>query len=380
MRFWHNMLIAVACTLVTLIVIEVIFRVVFDGAQQQYIPRYFVVGDEHYPWCNPDHYSVPVHDGHNRVLFLMTQPNLSFCHQYPSNWNDYFDLQNRVCYRNNNKGFRGPDLLPDYAHRSKSLRQIVLLGDSFVWGEGVKLDDTLAIRIETLLNEAQPALPTKVFNLAMPGLNTHQEKILWEMHKSLVAPDLVVLGFNVNDVLLTEVQKQDDRKLKGRYVSMYKEATKPRSVFHSTFFRFVKHRIQRSLIESQMKEITVQDLHRKEDGRSAAELCRQFILELKNSCEEGGANFMIIVFPSFTKLDQNYPYEPIHELVGQIGQAEDIPVVDLLPLFRGKQSERFWVHPVDHHPNALAHKMISDYLVGNEEHNLLNVFDERLIE
>ena len=71
---------------------------------------------------------------------------------------------------------------------------------------------------------------------------------------------------------------------------------------------------------------------------------------------------MVVIIPSFYKLEKDYPYILIHNLLAEIGKSDGFPVIDLLSVFKAKKTSQFWVHPIDHHPNEKAHKMIADYL------------------
>jgi exonuclease I len=76
---------------------------------------------------------------------------------------------------------------------------------------------------------------------------------------------------------------------------------------------------------------------------------------------------MVVIVPSLVNLEKSYPYHSVHKLVNDIGIAEGFHVIDLLPWFQGKKSSQFWVHPIDHHPNEKAHKVIADLLFDQAE-------------
>jgi hypothetical protein len=38
--------------------------------------------------------------------------------------------------------------------------------------------------------------------------------------------------------------------------------------------------------------------------------------------------------------------------------------VDLRETLRGRPAESLWVHPVDHHPNEIAHRLAAEALAG----------------
>ncbi|HVS10926.1 MAG TPA: GDSL-type esterase/lipase family protein [Planctomycetota bacterium] len=93
----------------------------------------------------------------------------------------------------NSKGLR--DREHDYDPAPATVR-IVLLGDSTSWGWGVEQDHAFADLLEQRLGPG-----VEVINLAVPGYGTDQELWLleWEGHR--YQPDLVLLGFVLNDVV-----------------------------------------------------------------------------------------------------------------------------------------------------------------------------------
>jgi hypothetical protein len=61
-------------------------------------------------------------------------------------------------------------------------------------------------------------------------------------------------------------------------------------------------------------------------------------------------------------LEGGYPFAPIHETIRRFCLQAGIAHHDLLPVFRGRRSETFWVHPVDRHPNEIAHRLAAEDL------------------
>ncbi len=92
----------------------------------------------------------------------------------------------------NSAGFR------DVPHGTKSagVTRVVVLGDSFVFGSGVKQDETLTHVLATRLG------PTfEVVNLGVPGYGTDQALLTLRRWGPKLLPDVVVAGFFWNDVM-----------------------------------------------------------------------------------------------------------------------------------------------------------------------------------
>jgi hypothetical protein len=104
----------------------------------------------------------------------------------------------RVPVRTNAAGFRGP-ALP--GAKPAGVYRIVVLGDSFTFGFGVRERQAWPARLAALLDARTGGAPrVEVVNLGIPG--TGPRDYLWHLaHTGLaLEPDLVVIGFFANDV------------------------------------------------------------------------------------------------------------------------------------------------------------------------------------
>ena len=361
--FIKNLSVLLIAVIFSISLLDIACRLFFKEQSHSYSPRIFIANNEVFPWCQPKKYSRQVHKKGAGSQFVMLMPNLTFAHDYPDNRRGYFDDNNRIWYRNNNYAFRGRDLVPEDTAKNKNRRQIILLGDSFTWGEGVYLKDTYPSILEFKLYSTFPHITSKVINFSQPGLNTYHEYIVWDIHKKLVAPDLVILAFTPNDFVLDKIKEQERLTIMGKYLKMFEKPVGMEAIFLKLkIYEFIKRRLQGKYLERKIEKITVDDLHKEINGPSPSNLLRIHLRQLYKAVQAEGSLFMVVIIPSFYKLEKDYPYILIHNLLAEIGKSDGFPVIDLLPVFKGKKSSQFWVHPIDHHPNEKAHKMIADYL------------------
>lgn len=104
--------------------------------------------------------------------------------------------------RFNNLGIKG---LPSFRERNfetpkpKDTIRIMVLGDSFTWGVGIPEDKRYTNILEKMLNKYFPQGKYEVLNFSVLGFCTVEEAKLLMAMKEVVQPDLIIIGFCIND-------------------------------------------------------------------------------------------------------------------------------------------------------------------------------------
>jgi lysophospholipase L1-like esterase len=110
---------------------------------------------------------------------------------------DYLDEWERITYRINSLGLRGPE-----AEQAKppGTSRIVVLGDSVAFGWGVEEEDCLVHQLQQDLERLSTERRFQVWNAGVPGYATWQElQYLLERGRTF-DPDLILIAFLFNDV------------------------------------------------------------------------------------------------------------------------------------------------------------------------------------
>ncbi len=94
-------------------------------------------------------------------------------------------------------GFRGEAVTPA---RTRPAVRVVGLGDSVMFGWGVREEDSYLARMAAMLEASSPGVAWEVVNTAAPGYNTVMEVETLEAKGLRFDPDLVVLNFVGNDL------------------------------------------------------------------------------------------------------------------------------------------------------------------------------------
>jgi len=119
--------------------------------------------------------------------------------------------------RNNRYGFRERDFAEK---KPDGVRRIMVLGDSLTWGAGLSEDERYTNRLEKLLNARNLPFTYEVLNFGIPGAPTTAERATLERYFHLVDPDLIVVGFCVND---PQPRSENYSVEKEQFDSRYKE-------------------------------------------------------------------------------------------------------------------------------------------------------------
>lgn len=97
---------------------------------------------------------------------------------------------------NNKYGFRERDF---DAPKPKGACRIMVLGDSFTWGAGLSVRERYTNVLEDQLKSKYPQANIEVLNFGMPGGPTTRQRNILRKYRGLVKPDLIVVGFCLND-------------------------------------------------------------------------------------------------------------------------------------------------------------------------------------
>lgn len=110
--------------------------------------------------------------------------------------NDYSTVTWGYPVVNNHLGFREREFqIP----KPPDCFRIMVLGDSLTWGAGLPVEQRYTNLLEAKLKELAGRARIEVLNFAFAGASTADEREVLGRHIDVVQPDLVVVGFCVND-------------------------------------------------------------------------------------------------------------------------------------------------------------------------------------
>ncbi len=281
----------------------------------------------------------------------------------------------------NSMGFRDGEVT--LAKPPNTLR-VLVLGNSHVFGEGVREDQVFTGLLEKKLETAADGGGTvEVLNLGVFGYRTAQEVHLLERRGLEFDPDVVVILYNLSDVSppLVSVPGFDSVALSHSVPPRPRSAGDPRGelerslaengerkglmggfrelIRRSELARAVYFRLKKLFVGIAVGDVN--DQHRPDSPGWIG--VRSSLSHAKRLCDDNGARLLLVIHPKLIELD-SYPYHFAHGAVKKFCSATGIEVADLLDAYRGQDGRSLWIHRENAHPNAKGHQIIAEFLAG----------------
>jgi lysophospholipase L1-like esterase len=261
----------------------------------------------------------------------------------------------------NSGGFRGAE---------RSLRKppgtfrIVALGDSVTYGLGLPTEETFTSRLESRLNRGggEGAPRYEVLNLGVNGYGIPQELAMLRSKGVRYEPDLVLLGFVLNDFMPLEVMFyaiDEMVRLRARIDALGR---------YSQLTAFVYYRAH-VLRERRGRQTNLKDVFGSEQNWAKA---REAFAGFGRYSREADVPVVVVIFPFFEDL-ADYDFLEEHRRVHQEATAQELLVLDLLEEYRAHLGQALTLTPTDvTHPNALGHEIAAERIHAHlVEHDLL---------
>jgi len=208
--------------------------------------------------------------------------------------------------------------------------RILALGDSQTFGNGLDLADTWPKQLETVLNrEAKKYLRFEVLNAGIPGSATWQHEIILQRMIHNYHPDMVILGFYVNDVskrVPVEFKKDNTNTLKLRIGYTLKQ-----SALLLTFRSALASLRQKVSPDSyylwQIALLNGKPDQKIEDGWKQVE---KSLSAMKKTSEENNIAFLVASLPRRDQVSGNQPGEAYNIRLESIARQNGISMKSML--------------------------------------------------
>lgn len=241
------------------------------------------------------------------------------------------------------------------------VKRIVGLGDSITMYQTVEGTNYLT-RLETMLEGVE------VLNMGVGGYDTAQEVRLLELKGLRYDPDIVVVGYCLNDgfddyFIFNEVTNRlslvEERRAEIPELAEIEGMDGDGEQRSLAITRFFERKVQAA-----SADLTKDEFYQLVFASKAWKSSAEALAKLATLSRERGLRVVLVVFP-FMLEGESYFFDRMHERVRQEADKHGFGVVDLTEPFAAAGMVRLRVHPQDHiHPGDEGHKIAAEALAA----------------
>jgi len=261
----------------------------------------------------------------------------------------------------NGYGLRGHDIPAD---KAPNTTRILLLGDSFTFGSGVPNDaDIFAARLEQKLNAqlAESGRSVEILNGGIPGSQTGDWLDLLNKIGDSYQPDVIIIVFFLRDGTLTSSMGSFFGPIRDQIVAQNQASTLYQNVY---LYRLFKDFQDRTLISESYTQAMNDSYFGDRQQTQEWRLAQTNMRNMKKVGEAMHAKVGLIIFPVLADFSDKYPFQKIVDEVSRCGSDSQLPTLNLLPAFKGKNAADLWVSALNQHPNEMGHQIAADGMYG----------------
>jgi lysophospholipase L1-like esterase len=275
---------------------------------------------------------------HEKTMSLFIKDDRLGWKLRPGAVDQWGDVEVRV----NERGFRGP--VTPY-QKAPGTARIVYLGDSVTFGYRVaRWEDTYPFVLEGIL-ESTDSLTIETVNLAVEGYSQWQEAIVLADEGDRYAPDLVVIGFVLNDVTemfhLARFGGADEGfQLRHSYTSRWDRLLSKSALVYQIQNVVREAKAKRKLgddlrlgaIRQQALEVeTLMTNPDQANVKMAWDIALHDLQGIVDHCAARGVSVLVVVFPFTVQLSDPEGMSAPQRVIGSYTRARGIATIDLLP-------------------------------------------------
>lgn len=255
----------------------------------------------------------------------------------------------------NSDGFRGKELA-----KLQPRFRLVVVGDSFAFGQGVRDDETLAEQLAVRLQQKMGA-SVDVINLGVPGYNTCQEYSRFKERALLLKPQAALLLYVENDTEPSPFSVKGDLVISpdvrtGLLGDLAAAARESSATYNLAWTRFQLLKGATYSID-QYRELVARkfDLANPSWGKSKACLADMISLAKAQSIR-----FVVIPFPILQGLTTKpYPFEMYTKAICDAVRTSGAECLDVVPTLQDLDI-RLTVSQTEQHPSTEVYRRITE--------------------
>lgn len=242
--------------------------------------------------------------------------------------------------RTNSMGMRSPEV--DCEKPAGTMR-VMVFGDSFTFGWGVRQEETYAAQLQQLFRAALPNRSVEVWNAGCNAYNVYQEVAYL---RKLVAckPDVVVISCTFNDGMIPDVSKmtEQDRERIRKGVAL------KNLVRRFALYNFVVEAKGKAVYFKIRSKIIGGSWGTEVPGEEQQVRMAGVLRDAEQICRENGIKLVFLV----TSGGQKEP-GPYQQCMIDVATQDGVPLVNMVARLHDSERGQYWIP--DGHFNAAGH-------------------------
>ena len=266
-----------------------------------------------------------------------------------------------------------------------SLR-ILVLGDSYIHGGGIDFQNNFSQQLKTILGSAYSHVI--VLDVSVPSSNTLDNLNAYRIYEAEFKPDIIILGYNYNDVLGNLDKDTSGRVDKAASIVLKRTNGKKNQstakkiydiLFQSKLLNYVLTNINEQLkahgviipgteFDNELTSYT--------KDKPNWEKSKLLLAEMISCAKQKGSVVVVMKFPEMNLLDHPTIFEGANKVIaGFFSGFDNVRYISVGDIFKNESPAPYLLSRYDGHPNELAHKKIASFMA--EQLNKLPVFASR---
>lgn len=260
----------------------------------------------------------------------------------------------------NELGIREGEMEPN---RTRPSLRILAMGDSQTFGVGLRSEDTWPKQLERVLARDASGCRVEVVNAGLPASATWNQEVLARRLLPIYRPDLVVVGFYVNDVMKATGQPPFSTRRKSSLALRAVYLAKRSAVVTAVWQAWLSLReITRSSEDFVHEKSVVEDSHPWETAPGWSQV-QSSLEHMKGDAGRAGAGLVVMAMPRVDEVDGRIAGGRWQSRLLAITRPLEVPLVDMLPVLREAHARGdLLTIPWDGHFSAAAQAAMANAL------------------
>ncbi|HHE46217.1 MAG TPA: hypothetical protein ENL08_00760 [Bacteroidetes bacterium] len=274
--------------------------------------------------------------------------------------------------------------------------RIMLLGDSKLYGRWINSDSTFSKQLKSMLLKRKVADYDSVYvlDVTLPGGNTCTNKYYFYRYYSAFRPQIVILGYNYNDVygdqdeVDSTIYRMNSRASSGRDSPARRKRVRANNKTDDPWLESVKS-VKKVISKSRLIDFLLVKLNMElklagivipgtefdhlihkshSPGFSGWRKSQASLREISDECKADRGHFIIYVTPSLEMLSNYQVYDQVDAALTEFCDKYKVDHLNGIDYFVGGDSDDYALSRYDGHPNEAAHRIMAqqayDFIAG----------------